>query len=190
MPCTGSTTNAATSPRASARSSASRSPHGTGSQSGSSGPKPVAKDGVAVERQRAERQPVKGVLGVEHARATGRGAGDLDRRLDRLGAGVRGHHRPDRVGRAREQLLGQNAAQQRDAELGQVGECAPPSPPRSPRSPAGGSARSRTRRSRRTGRGSARRRSRSDARPRPPSTSGRTRACARSGPSAGSDSDR
>ena len=40
MPWIGSTTNAATSPRASSRSSASRSPKPTGSQPGSSGPKP------------------------------------------------------------------------------------------------------------------------------------------------------
>ncbi len=83
-------------------------------------PEPVAEDGVPVERQRAERQPVKGVLGIQHARARSRGPGDLDRRLDRLGAGVRRHHRPDRVGRAPEQLLGQHPAQQRHAELRQV----------------------------------------------------------------------
>ncbi len=83
-------------------------------------PKPVAEDGIAVQRQRAERQPVKGVLGIQDAPPPSGGSGDLDRRLDGLGAGVRGHHRADRIRRAREQLLGQDAAQQRDAELWQV----------------------------------------------------------------------
>ena len=63
---------------------------------------------------------MKGVLGVQHPRASGGGAGDLDRRLDRLGAGVGRNHRGDAVGRKREQLLGEHAAEQRHAQLRQV----------------------------------------------------------------------
>ena len=43
---------------------------------------------VAVERERAQREAMERVLGVEHPPAAGRRAGDLDRRLDRLGAAV------------------------------------------------------------------------------------------------------
>jgi hypothetical protein len=75
---------------------------------------------VAVDRQRAEREPVERMVDVQHARAPGRGTGDLDRRLDRLGARVRRHHRTDARGRSREQLLGEHPAQQRDAQLREV----------------------------------------------------------------------
>ncbi len=83
-------------------------------------PEALAELDAAVERQRAEREPVEGVLGVQDARTAGGGARDLDRRLDRLGAGVRGDHRGDAVGSAREQLLGEHAAEQRHAQLREV----------------------------------------------------------------------
>ena len=60
------------------------------------------------------------MLGVEDARAAGGRARDLDRGLDRLGAAVGGHHRAHARRRAREQLLGEHPAQQRDAQLRQV----------------------------------------------------------------------
>src|SRR5439155_227381 len=65
-------------------------------------------------------QPVEGMLGVEHARAAGGGARDLDRRLDRLGARVGGNHGPDTARRPREQLLGEHAAEQGDPQLRQI----------------------------------------------------------------------
>ena len=45
---------------------------------------------------------MEGVLGVQHARASGGGAGDLDRRLHGLGAAVGRDHRRDAAGRPRE----------------------------------------------------------------------------------------
>ena len=60
------------------------------------------------------------MLGVQHARASGRRTRDLDRRLDGLGAGVGGDHRRDAVRRTRQQRLGQDPAEQRHAELWQV----------------------------------------------------------------------
>ncbi len=59
-------------------------------------PEALAEVVVAVERERAEREPVEGVLGVEDPRAAGGRARDLDRGLDRLGAAVGGHHRRPR----------------------------------------------------------------------------------------------
>ncbi len=91
-----------------------------GVTAGQQRPETLAELGAAVERQRAERQPVEGVLGVQHTWAPGGGACDLDRRLDRLRAGVRRDHRGDAVGGAREQLLGEHAAEQRHPELRQV----------------------------------------------------------------------
>ncbi len=60
------------------------------------------------------------MLGEQDARPPGGGASDLDRGLDGLGAAVGGHHRGDAGGCAREQLLGEHAAEQRDAELREV----------------------------------------------------------------------
>ena len=60
------------------------------------------------------------MVGVEDALAARCGARDLDRRLDRLGAAVRGHDRRHARGRAPDQLLGEHPAQERHAELRQV----------------------------------------------------------------------
>ncbi len=120
MPWIGSTTNAATSPRSSSRASALEVAERDRVAAGQQRAEALAEDRLAVERQRAERQAVEGVLGVEDPRAPGRRARDLDRRLDRLRAAVRRHHRADARRRAREQLLGEHAAEQRHAELRQV----------------------------------------------------------------------
>ena len=72
----------------SARSSASRSSNGMRTQSPTNGSKRSRKVLVAVQRQRAIGQAVKGVVAEEDRRATGRGPAELDRRLDRLGAGI------------------------------------------------------------------------------------------------------
>ena len=61
------------------------------------------------------------VLRVEHPRAPRGSARDLDRRLHGLRAAVGGHHRLDAAGRSCQQLLGQDAAQQRHPKLRQVG---------------------------------------------------------------------
>ena len=120
LPWTGSTISAATSPRASSPLErleiAERDRVAARQQRPEAGTELV----VAVERQRPEREPVEPVIGVEHARAAGRGARDLDRRLDRLGSRVRRHHRGDAARCARQQLLRQHPAQQRHAELRQV----------------------------------------------------------------------
>ena len=121
LPWIGSTMNAATSPRASSARSASRSPNGTRLAARQQRPEAVAEVLVAVERQRAEREAVEGVARVEDPRAPGRGAGELDRALDRLGAGVGRDHRGDPLRSARDERLGEGARQQRHAELGEVG---------------------------------------------------------------------
>ena len=63
---------------------------------------------------------MEAVAGVEDPRAPGGGAGELDRPLDRLGAGVGGHHRGDPCRGARDERLGQHARKDRHAELGEV----------------------------------------------------------------------
>ena len=68
-------------------------------------------------RERAERQPVEAVVGREDARALRRGAAELERRLDRLGAGAREEHALEPRRRAREQRLREQAGQRGDAEL-------------------------------------------------------------------------
>jgi hypothetical protein len=48
----------------------------------------VAKRLIAAQRQGAVGQPVESVIAVQDGRSTGRGTAELDRRLDRLDAGV------------------------------------------------------------------------------------------------------
>ena len=60
------------------------------------------------------------MLRVQHARPFGRRPRDLDRRLNRLGARVGGHHRGDACWRPREQRLREHAAQERHPQLRQV----------------------------------------------------------------------
>ena len=52
---------------------------------------------VAVDRQRAEREAVEAALAVQDAGAAGGRTGELERRLDRLGAGAGEHRRVERA---------------------------------------------------------------------------------------------
>ena len=64
---------------------------------------------------------MEGVVEMEHPRAARGRAGELDGGLDGLGSAVGGDHRRDAAGRALQKLLRQDAGQQRDAELREVG---------------------------------------------------------------------
>src|SRR5581483_1507222 len=77
----------------------------------------VRERGVAVGRQRAERQPVEGARRRDHPRAPRRRAAELERGLDRLGAGAREEHALEARRRALEECLGKKAGERRDAEL-------------------------------------------------------------------------
>ena len=61
----------------------------------------------------AERQAVEAVVGGEDARASGRGAPELDRRLDRLAAGAREQAALDPAAGEPDQLLGEQAGKER-----------------------------------------------------------------------------
>jgi len=67
---------------------------------------------------------VEGVLAMNDPTSTGRRAAELDRRLGRLGTGI-AEECFTQPGHAREQLLGEEAREQRDIELDQAGELAP-----------------------------------------------------------------
>ena len=66
-------------------------------------------------------KPVERVVAVDDASAAGGVAGELQRRLDGLGAAV-AEVDPVEVRRRGEQPLGQQAGQRRRVELGQVGQ--------------------------------------------------------------------
>ena len=68
---------------------------------------------VAVHRGCAERQSVEAVVGGEDARASGRRAPELDRRLDRLAAGAREQAALDAAAGEPGQGLGEQAGEQR-----------------------------------------------------------------------------
>ena len=77
---------------------------------------------AAVEGEGPGRQPVEGVVAVEDARPLRRGADELDRTLDRLGARV-GEEDPLDAGMGPlDQLLGQDAGQERTVHLHEVGQ--------------------------------------------------------------------
>ncbi len=78
--------------------------------------------GPAVQRQRAGREPVKGVVGVKDAGTAGRLPGEFDGRFDRLGAGIAEEHAADLLAAARQELLGEQARQQRAVHLHHVGQ--------------------------------------------------------------------
>ena len=80
----------------------------------------VAELGAAARGQRAERQAVEAVLGRDDARPLRRGAAELDRRLDRLGAGVREEDAVDRGGQPLDERLREPRGDRRDAELHRV----------------------------------------------------------------------
>ena len=104
---------AATSPRASSRAQRIEIAERTRVAAGQQRPEALAELLVAVQRERAEREAVEGVAGVEDPRAAGRRASELDRALDGLGAGVGRHHRRDPRRRAGDQLLGERTGKQR-----------------------------------------------------------------------------
>ena len=161
-----------------------------GSQvSGSSGSKPLAELGRAVDGQRAGGQPVEGVVAVDDAAATGGVAGELQRGLDRLGAAVAEEHpvqarglgeqplRPAAraAGRSRtgsSRPAGRRA--RRAAPGGSPGGCGPP----------------RTRRSRTGSRRTGCRRRRTGTRPRPARRPCRSRSRAAPSDAAGSGTGR
>ena len=133
----------------------SRSPNGTALAAGQERPEALAEVLVAVERERAEREAVEGVLGEEDPRSPGRRARELDRALDRLGAGVGGapsrRSAPARARRAPRRA--RPAAARRRAGGGS--RCGRRAARAARRSRPGGCARRRRSRSRRAGRGSA-----------------------------------
>ena len=71
----------------------SRSPNGTRSQPGSSGPKPSLKNSSPTSDSGPSVTPWKLRVAREQPRAAGRRARELHRRVDRLGAGAREEHR-------------------------------------------------------------------------------------------------
>ena len=86
-------------------------------EAGKERPEPRGELGVAVRRERTERQAVEAVVDREHARAFRRCAAELERRLDRLGAGAREEHPLEPGRRACQQRLGEESRQRGDAEL-------------------------------------------------------------------------
>src|SRR3954447_12415716 len=77
--------------------------------------------GVAVRRKRAERQPVEAVLSRNDARPLRRGAPELERSLDRFGAGARELDAGDAAAGALHELLGEQSRKERGAELHRAG---------------------------------------------------------------------
>ena len=122
MPCTGSTRKSATSSRAQLALERVEVAERHLREAGQQRPEALGELGVAVRRERAEREPVEAVLGREDARAAGRGAAELERRLDRLGARAREEHALEPRRRAPEQLLGEERRQRRGAELHRAGQ--------------------------------------------------------------------
>ena len=72
---------------------------------------------AAVDRQGAEHEAVEGVVQVEHARTPCGRAGELEGRVDGVGAGVGEEHRVEPGRHPRDQLLGEEAGEQRDVHL-------------------------------------------------------------------------
>ena len=107
----------------SARSSAARSLNGTANAIGQQRLEAVAEHRVAVERQRAVGQPVKGVVAEHQARPAGRRARELDRGLHGLGAGIGEEHLVE-IGHVRQQPLGEDAGERRHIELHEIGQLA------------------------------------------------------------------
>ncbi len=86
-------------------------------EAGQQWPEALRELGVAVRRQRAEGQPVEAVVDGDDAAAPRRRAAQLERGLDRLGAGARELHALEPSGRAPEQGFGEEARQRSGAEL-------------------------------------------------------------------------
>ena len=120
LPCTGSTTNAATSPARSSRSSAPASPNGTAAPPGSNGPKPSRNSALPLSASAPVVSPWKPCSQwTIRARPVASRASLIAASTVSVPVLVE-HHVPEVRRRAREQLLGQHARQQRHAELRQV----------------------------------------------------------------------
>ena len=76
---------------------------------------------ITARRERAEREPVERLLGRDDPRPSGRGASELERRFDCLGARAREQDSRQSRGCALKQLLCKEPRQQRDAELHRSG---------------------------------------------------------------------
>ena len=63
------------------------------------------------------------VAAIHDIGAAGRGAGELDRGLDRFGAGIGEEHLVE-MGHEREQPLGEHAGERRNIHLHQIGQSA------------------------------------------------------------------
>ena len=73
--------------------------------------------GVAVRRERAERETVEAVVDGDDTSPLRRGAAELERGFDGFGAGTREEHALEARGRPSEQRFGKEPRQRRDAEL-------------------------------------------------------------------------
>ena len=120
MPWTGSTRKSATSSRASSRSSASRSLNGTRAKPGSSGSKRSRNSAQPLADSEPSVRPWKPCSAETTRGRAGRGAAELDRRLDRLGAGVREEDAVDRGGQPLDERLREPRGDRRDPELDRV----------------------------------------------------------------------
>ena len=132
------------------------SPNATASQPGSSGPKPSRNSAFPFSDSEPSVRPWKACSAYSTRGRPVAARATLIAASTASVPAVRRDHRRDAVGRAREQLLGEHAAEQRHAELRQVARARRHHLAGARRSPRDGCARSRTRRSRRTCRGSAR----------------------------------
>ena len=79
----------------------------------------VAERRIAIERERAVGQPVKGMAAINDVRAAGRAAGELHRGFDRLGPGIGEKHLVEK-GHELQQTLGEKARQGRDIHLHEI----------------------------------------------------------------------
>src|SRR6185312_7655111 len=84
-------------------------------------PKAFDEMAIAARREGTEREPVEGLLRRDDARPAGRGAPELERRFDCLGARAREQDSRQSCGRPLQQLFGKESRQQRDAELDRSG---------------------------------------------------------------------
>ena len=113
----GSTTTAATSPLRSSRSSACEVAGGHLVEPRHELAEALAELLAAVDRQGAQHEAVKGVLEVEHARTPGGRARELEGGVHGVGAGVGEEDGVESGRHPRDELLGEEAGEQRDVHL-------------------------------------------------------------------------
>src|SRR5207248_1609627 len=77
----------------------------------------IGEGAVVSRRQRAQSQPVEAVLARDDAAASGRGAAELDRGLDRLGSAAGEEHAAEARRRELEEALREQGRKGRDPEL-------------------------------------------------------------------------